>query len=176
MNRMSVWMVQKYQVSSCYPNSNKHQWHSTQQSSLGHTMGLNTRGAETFSSLITWMSQLGRHQQPTLTVAKEPLRKKNGRVPFPSKVIAEGDRATSGRLGMNHVIVLRSQAQALVPFPSPTTCSQGCCLLDLSYQGHLCLYISMPVTEENKEWGLKKNHKNLQFSLILKKLRAEMVT
>jgi hypothetical protein len=52
---MSVWTEQKYQVSSCYPNSNQHQWYSTLHSSSHLTMG-SWKRAETFSSLLTWMS------------------------------------------------------------------------------------------------------------------------
>lgn len=120
--------------------------------------GSHTRGQDVqFSDNMNVQSQLGRHQQPKLTVAKEPL-KKNGKASFPSKAIAECKGATSGCLGMNHVIVLKSWAHTQLPFPATPTCSQGCCPIDLSYQSHLCWCMSVPVREENKGWSENKQN------------------
>lgn len=112
--------------------------------------GAYTRGA---NSLITWMSQLGRHQEPKLTVAKEPL-KKNGRGPFPSKIIEESRRATSGCLGMNHVIVLNCWTHALLPFPTPATSSQGHC-------PNLFILSRPPVCTCQGQWRKKTRNESL---------------
>ena len=100
------------------------------------------------------MSQLGRHHRPKLTVAKEPL-KKNGRGPFPSKVIAESQRATSGCLGMNQVIVLNCWTHALLPFPTPTTSSQGHC-------PNLFILSRPPVCTCQCQWWKKTRNESLK--------------
>lgn len=98
MNRMSVWTEQKYQVSSCYPNSNKHQWYSTLHSHSHHTMGLTHGGWDIqFCANMDVQSQLGRHQQPKRTVAKEPLKAKGRAFLPPPQAITEYTGATSGR-------------------------------------------------------------------------------
>ena len=81
--------------------------------------GSHTRGQDVrFSDNMNVRAQLGRHQQPKLTVAKEPL-KRNGKASFPSKAIAGCKGATSGCLGMNHRTVLRNWAHSRLPFPLP---------------------------------------------------------
>lgn len=151
MNRMSVWTVQKYQVSSCYPNSNKHQWYRTHTAALVTQWGLHTRGQ--FSDNMN----VPAGETPTAKVnrRKRAIEKKNGRGPFPSKVIAESRRATSGCLGMNHVIVLNWWTHALLPFPTPATSSQGHC-------PNLFILSRPPVCTCQGQWRKKTRNESLE--------------